>query len=209
MIWLARLFVVSPMVVIYFFHETHHGMFSDRVSAAKWFGATLVCLSVIWVWDVARKPPRTLPSVILARMLITSMIVFSVVLMLGGGWYFWFILSHCVVWMLVWLQLTVHRIAHHLVYPHDPNGNYHQVRQAGWHPFWDKLPSLFNPDTELIRNGGFEEPQYTNFVPPADWKFQCPVCGARQQTSFCVCWNPECRYGADGDSTAYYERWGS
>lgn len=194
MIWLARLFVISPMIVIYFFHETHHGLLRDRVTSVKWFGATLVCLGVVWVWDVARKPPRTLPSVILMRMQITSMIVFSVVLMLGSGWYFWFMLSHSVVWMLVWLQLFVHRLAHHFVYPNDPTGSYFAVRQAGWHPFFDKLPSLFNPDSELIRNGGMQEPRYTKFVPPSHWTFQCPKCGSRVQYQIDVCWN--CMFGS-------------
>jgi len=194
MIWLVRIFVVSPMIVIYFCHETHHGLLRDRVNPVKWLAATLVCLSVIWVWDVARKPPRTLPSMILMRMLITSMIVFSVVLMLGSGWYFWFMFSHCVVWMLVWLQLTVHRIAHHLVYPHDPTGTYFHVRQAGWHPYWDRLPTIFNPDSELIRNGGMLEPRYTGFVPPVTWAFQCPECHSRVEHQIDVCWN--CNYGA-------------
>lgn len=192
--WLVRFFVISSMIVIYFFHETHHGMLRDRVNPVKWFGATLVCLCVIWLWDLARKPPRTLPSTILARMLVTSMVVFSVVLMLGGSWYFWFVLSHSVVWMLVWLQLGIHRFSHHYVYPLDPNGNYYQVRQAGWHPFWDRLPRLFNPDTELIRDGGIQEPRYTGFVPPASYRFQCPNCGSRVQHQIDVCWN--CKFGS-------------
>ena len=206
MIWMTRLFIISPMLVIYCFHETHHGMLRDRVSAVKWLAATLACLGVIWFWDVARKPPRTLPSVILTRMLITSMLVFSIVLLLGGGWYFWFMLSHSVVWMLVWLQLFVHRIGHHFIYPHDPSGNYFDVRRAGWHPFWDRLWPIFNPDTELIRDGGIQEPQYAGFAPPLHWRCQCPKCGSRVQHQIDVCWN--CRYGADGDSTAYYQRWG-
>ena len=48
------------------------------------------------------------------------------------------------------------------------NWNYYTVRRAGWHPFWDRLWPIFNPDSDLIRNGGFEEPEYTDFVPPAD-----------------------------------------
>ena len=72
------------------------------------------------------------------------------------------------------------------------------------HPFWDV--TAFNFDSELIRDGGFEEPEYTGFVPPADWRFQCPACGARQPFDFGVCWL--CGYGADGDDTAYYRRWG-
>lgn len=152
--WITRLFVISPMIVIYGFHETHHGMLHDRVRWTKWAVATTVCLLVVWFWDADRKPPRTLPSSILVRMLTTSMVVFSVALLVGCGWYFWFILSHSVVWMIVWLQLSVHRFAHHFIYPHDPTGNYHHVRDTGWHPFWDRLPPLFNPDSEQIRHGG-------------------------------------------------------
>lgn len=156
MIWLTRLFVISPMIVIYIFHETHHGMLRDRVSSLKWLAATQMCFGVIWAWDIARKPPRTLPSVILTRMLVTSMLVFSVVLLFCGSWYFWCMFSHSVVWMLVWLQLAVHRFAHHFIYPHDPNGNYYDVRRAGWHPFWDRLPTIFNPDSEFVRDGGVQ-----------------------------------------------------
>jgi hypothetical protein len=89
-------------------------------------------------------------------MLVTSMLVFSVVLLFGGGWYFWFLLSHSVVWLLVWLQLFAHRVGHHFIYPHDPSGNYYNVRRAGWHPFWDRLPSIFNPDSEFVRDGGLQ-----------------------------------------------------
>ena len=92
--WLVRLFVVSPMTVIYFFHKTHHGLLRDRVSPMKWLAVMMFCLGVIWVWDVARKPPRTLPSVILMRMQVTSLAVFSLVLLVGGGWYFWLSLIH-------------------------------------------------------------------------------------------------------------------
>ena len=147
MIWLVRFFVISPMIVIYLFHKAHHGVLRDHVSPMKWLAATMFCLGVVWVWDLARKPPRTLPSVIIMRMQITAMVVFSVSLLVGGGWYFWFLLSHSVVWMIVWLQLLVHRFAHHFVYPHDPTDSYHDVRKAGWHPFWDRLPSIFNPDS--------------------------------------------------------------
>jgi hypothetical protein len=46
------------------------------------------------------------------------------------------------------------------------------------------------------------EPRYTSFVPPSQWRFRCPVCGARVERRKGVCWN--CNYGADGDSSAYY-----
>lgn len=155
---IARLFIVSPMIVIYFCHETYRGMLSERVSPTKWLMATTFCLLVLWIWDANRKPPRTLPSSILTRMLISSMVVFSIVLLFGASLHYWYILSHATVWMIAWLQLTVHRFGHHFVYHHDPNGNYFRVRQAGWHPFWDRLPTIFNPDSDFIRNGGRPTP---------------------------------------------------
>lgn len=88
---------------------------------------------------------------------------------------------------LFWMLLG-HALGHLFVYPHDPSGNYYAVRRAGWHPFWDRLWPIFNPDSELIRDGGFEEPEYTDFIPPPEWVFQCPVCGARQPYQVCVCW---------------------
>jgi hypothetical protein len=87
---------------------------------------------------------------------------------------------------------------------HD--ADYQMWRQAGGHYFWDLLPRILNPGSDLIRNGGFAEPIYSSFVPPANWQHQCPKCGSRVQYSVDVCWN--CNYGADGDSTAYHERYG-
>jgi len=40
------------------------------------------------------------------------------------------------------------------------------------------------------------EPLYDAFVPPANWRYQCPRCGARVEHKIDVCWN--CKYGADG-----------
>ena len=114
------------------------------------------------------------------------------------------ILATILVTKYVAISLLIHGFGHFFVYPTDPN--YYHVRRAGWHPFWDRLWPIFNRDSELIRNGGFEEPEYTDFIPPADWKYQCPVCGARQPFDYGVCWL--CGYGADGDDTAYRERWG-
>lgn len=40
------------------------------------------------------------------------------------------------------------------------------------------------------------EPTYTKFVPPPDWTYWCPVCGARLQTgTSVVCWH--CNYGGE------------
>lgn len=39
------------------------------------------------------------------------------------------------------------------------------------------------------------EPTYTDFVPPPEWTYWCPVCGARLQSGTnVVCWH--CNYGA-------------
>lgn len=82
---------------------------------------------------------------------------------------------------------------------------YKAYRNGGGDPFFDILPWFINPDSKIVRETGMEEPN-TNFVPPSDWEFQCPKCGARQPTRVCVCWN--CHYGADSDSTAYFQQHG-
>ena len=64
---------------------------------------------------------------------------------------------------MVWLQLFAHRVGHHVIYPHDPTGTYYDVRRAGWHPFWDRLPTIFNPDSEFVRDGGMQEPRHAEF----------------------------------------------
>lgn len=89
---------------------------------------------------------------------------------------------------------------------HGRSSQYHAYRQSGGDPYFDSLPWPLNPDSRQVRETGMAEPQ-TAFRPPASWKFQCPVCGARVQHRIDVCWN--CNYGADGDSTAYFERFGS
>ncbi|QDV56225.1 hypothetical protein Mal33_22070 [Rosistilla oblonga] len=78
---------------------------------------------------------------------------------------------------------------------------YRAYRSRGGDPFFDSLPRLFNPGCVK----GADEPQ-TNFVPPAIWQFRCPRCNAGVQHRIDVCWN--CLYGADSDSTAYFERYG-
>jgi hypothetical protein len=83
---------------------------------------------------------------------------------------------------------------------------YHAYRRGGGDPYFDSLPWPLNPDSRQVRETGMAEPN-TAFVPPASWEFQCPVCGAKQPSRVCVCWN--CNYGSDGDSTAYFERFGS
>lgn len=85
------------------------------------------------------------------------------------------------------------------------SSQYHAYRQGGGDPYFDSLPWPLNPDSRQVRETGMAEPN-TAFVPPANWKFQCPVCGAKQPSRVCVCWN--CDYGADSDSAAYFQRFG-
>ena len=77
----------------------------------------------------------------------------------------------------------------------------------GGRPYWDSIGWPINTATPIERETGLAEPEYTDFVPPADWKYQCPVCGARVEKQIDVCWR--CGYGRDGDSTAYQQRWGN
>lgn len=98
-----------------------------------------------------------------------------------------------------WIGST---LLHSIIYGRDPW--YHYYRSLGWSPFWDTLPWPFNPDSKATRYMGLKEPIYTSFVPPPEWEHQCPVCGARVGSG--ICWN--CNYGADGDSTVYYQRFG-
>lgn len=67
---------------------------------------------------------------------------------------------------------------------------YHRfMLKNGWHPFWDGLPRLFNPDSELLRRHGLPEPVYTTFVPPESWSSQCANCGAALPNDDDPCWN--------------------
>lgn len=85
------------------------------------------------------------------------------------------------------------------------NARYRNYRNSGGDPFFDSLPPVFNPDSQVVRQTGMAEPE-TNFVPPAKWQFRCPQCNARVQHRIDVCWN--CSYGADSDNTAYFDRYG-
>lgn len=200
---LARLFLISPLWVAYFFHETYNGPMHEEMDFS-----TLLIISVVWyltlAWKDSGRAPRSAISVIMRNMVLMYCVVWSFLLLFGAGYFFWYMISHATLWVILFWQWVVHTIAHHLIYPYA-DLNYHALRKAGWHPFWDT--TVYNHDSELIKDGGFAEPEYTNFIPPVDWRFQCPVCGARQQTNFGVCWR--CDYGADGDDTAYHQRWGN
>ena len=67
------------------------------------------------------------------------------------------------------------------------NPEYQQYRHDGGDPFFDSLPSAVTGSRKQCR-------------------FECPVCGSPVQNRIDVC--GRCGYGADGDSTAYFERYG-
>ena len=199
---IARLFIISPLWVIYFFHENHHGLVREQAVV----GTFLVMSLAWWVWLAwmdSGRAPRSSVSVIIRNMGLMYCFLWSFLFLFGPAWFFWYMFAHGTIWLILFGQFVVYMFAHNFIYPYvDPN--YATVRKSGWHPFWDVTP--FNYDSELIKDGGFEEPVYEDFVPPDHWKHQCPTCGARQQTNFGVCWN--CNYGDDGDDTAYQQRWG-
>lgn len=87
------------------------------------------------------------------------------------------------------------------------DANFQKWKRMGGRPYWDSIGWPINTATPIERQTGLAEPEYTDFVPPADWCYQCPVCGARVEKQIDVCWR--CSYGADGDSTAYHQRWGN
>jgi hypothetical protein len=87
----------------------------------------------------------------------------------------------------------------------DPE--FQKWKQMGGRPYWDSIGWPINTATPIERQTGLAEPEYTNFVPPADWRYQCPVCGSRVEKQIDVCWR--CGYGHDSDSTAYHQRWGN
>lgn len=105
-------------------------------------------------------------------------------------WWFPLLLSVALVLRVGVVSYVIDMIFYGLLMGNDPA--YQEARRGGWHPFWDNIPSPINPDN--------------SFEPPTNWQFFCPVCNSRVEKAKDVCWN--CGYGADGDSTAYYERYG-
>ena len=87
------------------------------------------------------------------------------------------------------------------------NNEYQQWKTKGGRPYWDSLGWPINTATPIERETGLAEPEYKDFVPPANWRYQCPVCGSRCEKKIDICW--ACGYGQNGDSTAYHQRWGN
>lgn len=127
------------------------------------------------------------------------------------GTRFWSVVEIAVASMLIvvfyggfgWL---VTNVGIRLLFGRDPE--YQRFVQSGGDPYLNALPKPLNPDSDVTRETGLQEPEISKSM-PRSWIYQCPVCACRQPQRICVCWNPDCRYGADGDSTAYFERWGN
>jgi hypothetical protein len=170
----------------------------------------LVMLAVLWgvcfAMDAHRAPRRTPIYTIFTFMFLTGWVPFAGLFWLWADVLpFWLCcwsglfaatMASTVWWICSWIGWQIDK--------QDPDNA--MWAKAGGHYFWDTLPPFWNPDSDLIRAGGFPEPTYTSFVPPSDWPFQCPRCHVRLQHNPDVCWN--CNYGADGDSSAYYEVYG-
>lgn len=143
-----------------------------------------------------------------------TIIVFVIYMMMAWAWnsmtntFFWkpweiAISAVLTVLLLGGFAWAVTNVGMALIY--GRTSQYHAYRQGGGDPYFDSLPWPLNLDSRTVRETGMAEPR-TSFVPPASWKFQCPVCGARQPSRVCVCWN--CEYGADSNSTAYFQKFG-
>ena len=107
-----------------------------------------------------------------------GLFVFVVVAMFIGSW----------ITLIQWIIVT---IGLNWYYGDDPA--YQKWKREGGRPYWDTVTwpngpigaSAWMPDSfasqPIEKETGLAEPQYTGFVPPADWRFQCPVCGSRVQ----------------------------
>ena len=78
------------------------------------------------------------------------------------------------------------------IYKNDRD--YQEFKKRGGSVFWDSfLGGGHAPTYYTMPN---PEPDYTDFVPPGHWKYQCLTCNARVATSQGFCWN--CNTQFDG-----------
>lgn len=182
---------------------------------------TLVIIAVLLnlglsAWDNSRGY-RCPVSYILGRMVVTYWVFLGWPFVALFDWYMGFYFGYAMMLWMVLPCLISHTFARYFIYPNLPDAGWtagiaadnKRLNSKGWSAIWDRgIIGMANPDSECMRLNGFDEP-VTDFVPPSFWKFRCPVCGARCPESWGVCWNPDCNYGADGDATAYYERYGT
>ena len=68
---------------------------------------------------------------------------------------------------------------------HGNEQGYKDYRKQGGSPFWDNF--LGNQTEHFVLPN--PEPNYTNFVPSGQWKYQCNSCNARVENDFNPCWN--------------------
>ena len=153
---------------------------------------------------------RTSPLVMILRMFglsVGGMCVIAMVLVAGGVLStpltsLWLILMAPVSIFCLFMWVTQNAITE--VIFRGRNDTYDHFRATGGDAFCDQLPWPFNTDSEVVRQGGLPEPEYTNlhFVPDSTWTFQCPNCGARLEHMHYACWH--CGYNW-GNSPWEYE----
>ena len=80
---------------------------------------------------------------------------------------------------------AITKVAMGLIYGRNPE--YRAYRRQGGDPFIDSLPRILKPRESA-------------------WQFQCPVCEAPVERRIDIC--GRCGYGSDGDSSAYFDRYG-
>ena len=69
---------------------------------------------------------------------------------------------------------------------HKTDRGYLDYRKNGGSPFWDNFLNAKGETNYVLPN---PEPEYTKFVPPRFWRFQCNTCNARVEGTLNPCWN--------------------
>jgi len=78
----ARLFIISPLWVAYFFHETYNGPLYEEMDFSTLLIISMVAYLVL-AWKDSGRAPRSAISVIMRNMALTYCVVF---LALFWGW---------------------------------------------------------------------------------------------------------------------------
>ena len=83
------------------------------------------------------------------------------------------------------------------------DAEFQKWKQRGGRPFWDgALGWPINTASDIERETGIAEPEYTTWTPPAHFKYQCPKCGSRVEKKIDVCWNSTTEPMATAQPTA-------
>ena len=135
-----------------------------------------------------RRRYRTPRWVISTRLIVTA--ATSIYLF---GWFFdnppgLYFMSVCVItgYVYMWLMSQVIWIIGQAMYAGDPE--YEKWLDSGADPYYDFIPWPWNTDSYAVTAGGRPEPD-TAFVPPDNWIYQCPKCGARNESEYSTCWH--------------------